>query len=329
MNVTLKDIAERTGLSINTVSLALRNIPTVKKETRDYIWKTAEEMGYLSQKNKTEVRNIGLISTGERLQDAYFYMSFYQYILNTIHDQGYNMMVFRGDACDINQAALKELFLQNSISGLIVLGDMDERIVAKIATTELPMIAIGTRYHTISVSTIIEDNLEGAHIAINYLYEKGFRDIGFIGNPLHSTGFTERYDGYSGAMLEYHLPVKEDWMITDLDQIHVYNNDILCEQLKKVSHFPQAFLCANDNLAVISAKILSKMGYQVPQDISLVAFDNSITGDISTPSITSIDVQCKLQAQITVETLTRLIENKKEEPTRIVIPVTLTVKDSA
>ena len=76
MKVTMKDIAERTGVSVNTVSLALRDISSVKKETRELIRQTAAEMGYVFQKTKNEVRNIGLISTGERLQDSYFYMSF-------------------------------------------------------------------------------------------------------------------------------------------------------------------------------------------------------------------------------------------------------------
>ena len=75
MKVTMKDIAERTGVSVNTVSLALRDISSVKKETRELIRQTAAEMGYVFQKTKNEVRNIGLISTGERLQDSYFYIS--------------------------------------------------------------------------------------------------------------------------------------------------------------------------------------------------------------------------------------------------------------
>ena len=70
MKVTMKDIAERTGVSVNTVSLALRDISSVKKETRELIRQTAAEMGYVFQKTKNEVRNIGLISTGVALIGA-------------------------------------------------------------------------------------------------------------------------------------------------------------------------------------------------------------------------------------------------------------------
>ena len=70
MRVTLKDIAQRSGVSVNTVSLALRNMPSVKQETRENILQIAEELGYFGQKGKAEMRNIGLVSTGERLRDS-------------------------------------------------------------------------------------------------------------------------------------------------------------------------------------------------------------------------------------------------------------------
>ena len=328
MKVTMKDIAEKTGVSINTVSLALRNISSVKKETRDLIWQTATQLGYLDQKSKPDIHNIGLISTGERLQDSYFYMSFYQNILSKVHDKGYNMMVFKGDACDTQPEMLRDIFETNSISGLIVLGDMEERIVAKIAAAQMPLIAIGTRYHSLKIPTIIEDNLEGAHKAVKYLLEKGYRNIGFIGNPLHSTGFMERFEGFMGAMYHFGLLPKQEWLVTDLDQTHVYDFGRLRSKLRELESYPKAFICTNDNMAVLAAKIFAEFGLSVPKDIALVGFDNSIIGKMSTPSITSIDVQCALQAETSVQVLIDYIENRSMDPHRLVLPVTLSCKES-
>ena len=95
MKVTLKDIAQRCGVSVNTVSLALRNMPSVRQETRENILRAAEELGYSPQKSKSEMRNIGLVSTGARLRDSYFYMSFHQRILSTAYDHNYNMKIGR------------------------------------------------------------------------------------------------------------------------------------------------------------------------------------------------------------------------------------------
>lgn len=329
MKVTLKDIALKTGVSINTVSLALRESPSVKKETRDLILCTASEMGYLEQKNKSKIHHIGLISTGERLQDSYFYMSFYQRILSTVHEHGYYMMVFKGDTCDTHPDTLKNLFEMQSISGLIILGDMDERIVSKIAATHLPMIAIGTRYHNLEIPIIIEDNSEGAYIALKYLSEKGYEKIGFIGNPLHSTGFYERYEGFMGAMHRFGLSVNPDWMVTDLDSIDVYNYDRLRQLLYNLKSFPQVFVCTNDNISILAAKILSELGLSIPNDVALLGFDNSIIGNMSTPSITSIDVNCDLQAETSVNVLINIIENKIPYIPRILLPVTLSCKESS
>ncbi|MGI6012214.1 MAG: LacI family DNA-binding transcriptional regulator [Ruminococcus sp.] len=329
MKITMKDIAEKTGVSVNTVSLALRDISSVKKETRDLIRRTAEEMGYVFQRSKSDIHNIGLISTGERLQDSYFYMSFYQTILSAVHDRGYFMMVFKSDTCDAPPEILQDLFEKHSLSGLIILGDMEERIAAKVAAAGLPVIAIGTRYHNLNVPVIIEDNSEGAYLAVKYLTGKGYRDIGFIGNPLHSTGFAERYEGFMGAMYHFNCSVQPQWMVTDLDAVDVYNYKRLRQKLRELPSFPQAFICTNDNMAVLAAKIFREMNLTVPGDIALLGFDNSIIGKMSIPSITSIDVQCVLQAKTGVELLIQMIEDRFHLPARTVLPVTLSCKESS
>lgn len=330
MKITMKDIAARTGVSINTVSLALRDVSTVKKETRDLIRQTAIEMGYQLQKEKeSKVRNIGLISTGERLQDSYFYMSFYQTILTTVHDLGYFMMVFKGDTCDAPPDTLRDLFDSHSISGLIVLGDMEERIVAKIAAAGLPLVAIGTRYHNLHVPVIIEDNNEGAYMAVKYLTEKGYHNLGFIGSPLHSTGFMERYEGFLGAIHHFGYALHPEWLVTNLDEIDVYNYDCLRLRLSQLDSLPQAFLCANDNLAMLTARIFREMNLAIPDDIALLGFDNSIIGKMSTPSISSVDVECILQAKTSVKLLIHMIEDSEISPARIVLPVNLSCKESA
>lgn len=329
MKVTMKDIAERTGVSVNTVSLALRDISSVKKETRELIRQTAAEMGYVFQKTKNEVRNIGLISTGERLQDSYFYMSFYQTILAAVHDHGYFMMIFKGDTCDAPPEMLRDLFEKHSISGLIILGDMEERIVTKIAGAGLPTVAIGTRYRDLTLPVIIEDNSQGAYLAIKYLSEKGYQNIGFMGNPLHSTGFMERYEGFMGAMFHFGLQVHPEWLVTDLDAVDVYNYERLQENLRKLPSIPEVFVCTNDNMAVLAAKIFREMNLSVPEDVALLGFDNSIIGKMSIPSITSVDVQCTLQAQNSVELLISMMEDDTRPIMRMVLPVTLSCKESA
>lgn len=328
MKITLKEIAQQAGVSVNTVSLALRNMPSVKQDTKELIFKLADEMGYFEQKGKVETQNIGLISTGERLRDSYFYMSFHQHILSKSHDSGFNMMVFQGATCNADPEELKKRFDANSVVGVIILGDMDERIVAKVAGSNIPLVATGARYHDLKVTTIIEDNLEGGYQGIRYFYKRGYKRIGFLGNPCHSTGFMERYQGFIGAMRKYQLPVKQEDMIIDMDSTHVYDYDYIYEALSNRESLPEAFLCANDNLAMVAAKALHNMGLSIPEDIALMGFDNSAIGKMAIPSITSIDVQCALQAEVCVKKLIEIIQKGRSEAERIILPVTLAEGES-
>ena len=107
MKVTLKQIAEKTGVSINTVSLALRGMSNISDETRERVVRAARELGYHKQlKTPAGRRNLCLVSTGMHLQDSYFYMEFYQLFLNYASAHGYTMLAmeavyFENDPAEI------------------------------------------------------------------------------------------------------------------------------------------------------------------------------------------------------------------------------------
>lgn len=327
MKVTLKDIAKRAGVSTNTVSLALRNMASVKSDTREQIWKLAEELGYFSQRTKVEPHNICLISTGERLQDSYFYMSFHQHILSKVHEYQYNMMVYQSSKCDISSEELKRNFESNSISGIIILGDMPEEIVSKVVECGIPTIAVGTRYHNLHVCTYIEDNLAGAYIAVHYFKKRGYRKIGFVGRPEHSTGFLERYQGYLGTMYECGLPCNCG-QILDMPVKSEYDFRAVAERIRNLPEIPEAFLCANDNIGMVVSKALHALDLSVPKDVALIGFDNSSIGAMAIPSLTTIDVQTSLQADVSVKRLMEFIHSGDYAGERVVLPVELVVRES-
>lgn len=307
MKVTLKQIAQQAGVSVNTVSLALRNMPNVKKETREEILQIATNLGYFNQSIRNEPQNICLISTGERLQDSYFYMNFYQKILSAAAQYHYTTIIYQISSCDIDPLELRHNFEMNSINGAIILGDSDERIVKKILQTGIPVIGLSTRYFDIPVCTFVEDNLSGIGLAVNYLYQRGFTDIGFIGNPTHSTGFLDRYAGFVASMHRVGLPIREEFQLFDLNEGDEYVTTNLANQLSAMPQLPQAFLCANDNVAIITLKALTTIGLSVPDDVSLIGYDSSVMGKLVTPAITSIDVCCDQQTTACLQKLTEFM----------------------
>lgn len=328
MKVTLKNIAEQAGVSINTVSLALRNMPNVKKETREAIFQIASELGYFNQNTRNEPQNICLISTGERLQDSYFYMNFYQHILSVASQYHYTIIIYQISSCDIDPLELKHNFEMNSISGVIILGDSDERIVRKILQCDIPVIGLSTRYFDVPVCSFVEDNLLGIDLAVGHLRKRGFTEIGFIGNPLHSTGFLDRYAGFIAAMHKANLPVHSKYVLSNLNEGDEYVTTNLAEQLSTMPKIPQAFICANDNIAVIALKALVIIGLSVPDDVSLIGYDSSAIGNMVTPAITSIDVQYEKQTSACMKKLTEFIRTQSYSVECHRLPVTLVARES-
>ena len=328
MKVTLKDIAERAGVSINTVSLALRNMPNVQHDTRKRIFDIANELGYFSRKKIVEAKNLCLVSKADRLNDTYFYMNFYQNILNKARNYNYNMLVYTSAGCDIPVQELKKNFEANSIKGIILLGDMEESIVRKILKCEIPVVAIGAKYHELPICSFIEDNLEGAYVALRHLHDRGYRKIGFIGSPIYSTSFMERYQGYCGAIFQLGLTMSREYNITDINHNDENCHMLIEKQLREMEEIPEAFLCANDYLAILTTKALYSLGLSVPEDVALVGFDYSSQGRMFLPAVTSVDVQYELQADVVLKTLMAFIRAGQYDEQCVMLPIAFQEADS-
>ncbi|MCB6365076.1 LacI family transcriptional regulator [Intestinibacillus massiliensis] len=328
MKVTLKQIAERAGVSINTVSLALRNMPSVNGNTREHIFQIAEELGYFEQKGRNEVaQNLCLISTGAHLKDSYFYMSFHQLILGLAYERGYNMMVFDNEYFNSDTERLRRHLNTNSIGGILILGDMDEHAASRIVQCGLPVVAIGSRYHDLRVCTFIEDNFQAAYQAVRHLHERGFRRIGFIGDPLYSTAFMERYQSFLSALRIFGLSSDPASHLTAFTPDN-YDQNMMLQAIQECPHLPEAFFCANDSLGIAAVKALHDAGLSIPQDISVIGVDNNPMGKMTIPSLTSVDVRCALQAELSVNKLISFVQGASYEPLRFIVPTLLIQGDS-
>ncbi len=324
MRVTLKQIAELANVSINTVSIALRNMSGISDATRKQIHEIAAELGYFEQNKPTvALRNLCLISPGARLQDSYFFMTFYQTILRKAQEHGYTMMVLDSESLRTETDGLLQMFKKNAICGLILLGDMEQTVVQRIVACQLPVVLVGTRYQMSNVCTIIEDNFLAMSQAIACLTDSGYRKIGFIGNPFHSTAFGERYQSFMHIMRQKALPVLEEHLFIHMDKDVTDDYAYIRRAFQDCAALPEAFVCANDHLGILLMKVLHTAGISVPQDIALVGIDNSGLGKMSIPTMTSVDVHCAQQAECSVRKLISFVHGAEYEPLRFLVPTTL------
>ena len=328
--VTLKQIAERAGVSINTVSLALRDMPNVNPDTRARICGIAAELGYYAhESHRTPSKKLGLISTGAHLKDSYFYVAFQKLFLGMAYEHGYQMMVFDHEYWDRDPQALRRWLTESEISGVLILGDMEETLAANIVSCGLPVVAVGTRYHALRVCTYIEDDPEAAYQAVQHLYTHGCRKMGFIGDPMYSTAFGERYDGFRSALRRFGLPCDPQHLLLTPSADDADIPQTIGRALGSGGRAAGCVSSARTTIWVSARqRRCSCAGFRCPARFRWSAWIIIPSEKWRCRPLTSIDVHCRQQAELSIRKLITFVCGEEYDPLRFLVPTELVQGDS-
>lgn len=328
-NVTMSDIAAELGCSTVTVSKALGDKDGVSAELRQRIKQKANEMGYrfsyISKSTKEFLTyNIGIAVAKRFINDASaFYWVVYRYIVELLQKQGYYGILEVVSDRDECMGNLPASIADRRIDGVIVLGQFPDRYVERILETRVPTVFLDFYSSRSDVETVLSDNYFGAYTITNYLISKGHRRIGFIGSITATSSIQDRYMGYYKALLEHDIPLREDWVIEDRDGSgETFKNIPLPDEM------PSAFVCNCDKVAYQIAAQLKNSGYRVPDDVSLVGYDNHIYSTISNPRITTMDVNSYRMSSEAVEIIVKKIRDAAYHCGRILVTGKLIERDS-
>ncbi len=327
-NVTMGDIARRLNVSNVTVSKALAGKEGVSEELRERIHELADEMGYRYNSSAKAMKNgytcnIGILVAERFLQvNNSFYWSLYQNVLSELLSQNYFgiLEVLR----DEDEAALilPKIIQDTKVDGLIIMGQVSTGYIELISKIQEPFMFMDFYEHHHNIDTVLTDNFYGNYILTDYLVKNGHREIGFVGNIKATSSIEDRFLGYYKALIEADIPLNYDIIIPDRDEVGRYINFVLPEKM------PTAFVCNCDEVAYRFIRCLQAAGYSVPDDISVVGFDNFMISDISEPSITTVEVDMKKMAQAAVETIIKKVKNINYVSGRQLISGKIVIKNS-
>lgn len=328
-NVRMKDIAEALNISTVTVSKALSDKEGVSIELREKIKETAKELGYRYNtlaKGMKEGKsyNIGvLIAERYTINDGdAFYLKIYQNIVKVLSNGDYYGIMELITAEAENSNIMPNVILDNKVDGIIVLGQMKSKYLKAIKNTEVPLVFLDFYEEMMDVDSIISDSFYGEYTITSHLINKGHRDIGFIGNIYATTSILDRYLGYQKALLINKIPLRDQWVISDRAEDGKYID------LELPKDMPTAFVCNCDSVAYIFINKLKKLGYKVPEDVSIVGYDNDIFATLSTPKLTTIEVDTQTMAETAIGSLMRIIQGEQRSLGRKVIGGNLIIRES-
>ena len=301
-NVTMRDIGKRIGVSAVTVSKALAGKSGVSEEMRQRIVRLAAELGYVNP-NSTPAKpaqglDVGILVPDRFFSNDTFYAMFYKRLMQTLAEAGHFGLLELITEEMQQSLTLPNIVRSHRVQALIILGQPTEEYVRMMVNQPLPVVALDFYYPSIKMDAIIGDSAAGAAQLAWHLIEMGHRDIGFMGNVKATSSIMERYLGFASTMLLHDLSIRPECVIRDRDDHNVMLEMELPEKL------PTAFVCNCDVLARALIDLLRQKNVRVPEDVSVVGYDdfNNVPGSLPLTTF-RVDMQamCQIAVKLTEE----------------------------
>ena len=298
--VKLADIAGQLGVSTVTVSKALSGQKGVSEELREKIKTLADEMGYKQpsarrREHAVKSYNIGVL-IAERWLDKYdsFYLQMYQQVATrAVAKECFTLMEVVSAQMEA-ACEMPKLVQEQKADGLIIIGRLTGEYLNFLnEKAKIPILYMDFCDEKADTDAVISDSYYGAYRMTNYLFDMGHREIAYVGTLLATGSITDRYLGYTKSLMEHGVAVREDWTIPDRD---IQTGEIDTDRLMQLpQEMPTAFVCNCDLTASYLIRKLHEQGYRVPEDISVVGYDNYLFPGLCDVAITTYEVDMKDQ----------------------------------
>ncbi|MGN0298623.1 MAG: LacI family DNA-binding transcriptional regulator [Lachnospiraceae bacterium] len=307
--VKLKDIAEVLGVSVVTVSNALLGKAGVSDKLREKVVEQARVMGYDCRRyDKQQGQRIGIVVSDKYLTvGASFYWEMYQHVAYASSKRNSTTIIeiLEEQKC---AAYTPKMVLDKNVDGILVIGWMNYDFVKRLVEKSgLPVVLLDFQYRDLHCDAVMSSNYIGSYKATRYLLEQGHRKIAFVGSVKANENILDRFYGYRKGMEEFELSVRKDWILEDRD---IVTGDKIPMKLPR--EMPTAFVCNSDWAAGHLYNLLRDQGYRVPQDISIVGYDNYLYNHPFAKELTTFHVDMKRMAEEAVKLLIGQIKGKEK-----------------
>lgn len=335
MAVTIRDVAALAGVSPSTVSRTCKDHPSISKETKERVRRAMAQLGYEYnfQPEEAECKNsrtIGIIlppSTRQTYENA-FYLEAIRGISQFCNVHKYISTVITGQNNDEILEAIRTMIHSGQADGFIMLySKEDDTIVDYLYSEGITYVLIGKAQQFANQTIYIDnDNVLAGLEATEYLYSLGHRKIAYLGSESIMMFSADRKTGYQMALLQHDVSVEKKYII-EVDDIFMDDNERLLEMLKSEDR-PTAMVVSDDILAVSLERVCKQCGISIPEDISIISFNDSLFAKLTSPQLTSVDVN---SFQLGIEAASQLInhiENPNLLATKIIVPHSIVKRDS-
>lgn len=336
MGMKVKDIAKMLDLSPSTVSLVLNNKPGISEATRERVRNAVIDMGYgdLLVQETEEKKTILFVvyrKHGSEAGGSSYFSQLFSEIIEGVEFQtrakGYKLMISYIDANNFKQEAAR--IKSESVEGILLLAtEMEENQIETFLNIPLPIVVLDNYIERKQYDCVTMNNELGVYEAISHLASCGHEEIGYLHVVCNANNFVERYFGFQRAMEKLELTVKKENII----EIATEGGDEVYRELKRLlgnmEHFPTAFFADNDILAICAMRVLREMGILVPEDISIIGFDNMVLSEMLDPPLTTIEIHRRKMGMVAVNAIIEKINDESAGSLKTEVATSLIVRHS-
>lgn len=334
ITVTIKDVAEKAGVSPSTVSRVISKSPRISKETTERINSIMDELGYYPNaiarslaKNRTGTIGVIMPTTSEEIFLNPFFPEALRGIAKAAAKSNYDLLLSTNSEKDEELKVIQNLIRSSKVDGIILMSSkLDDESIEYLCSIEFPFSLIGTpNTHVSKTNHVDNDNFQAAYELTKHLIEADRRKIAMIAGDERLTVTKNRVNGYKKALKESGLSFNQDLLFTG--SFDEKTGALYGEIIASLKERPDAVLATDDLVAIGALRTFQKLGIRVPEDIALASFNNSILARYSEISLTSVDINSATLGKEAMELVVDAIENGVKG-NKVITPYTIFKRSS-
>lgn len=319
------EIARIAGVSTATVSRAMNNDPRVKEKTREKILNIVEQYAYVQNANARNLRTSKSKSIGFLISNFSnpFFIDLYCGFEPICKENHYSIIMGNTNESVEQEKEAIELFLKYRVDGIVAsFVGPSEHTLNKIKQLGVKVVSLDRQLENLESDLIAIDNINGARQQVEYLARLGHKKIALICGTQFDSNGKNRLKGFTEGMKSCGIPIREDYIVSgDFVEDRAYSAAV---ELMHRRERPTAIITHNNLMCMGAYKALKDMGMKIPEEVSLMGFDDFVFSDHLQPSITLIDRPVKEMGKLAAKMIIERIEDKYTgEPRHIIFPVRL------
>ncbi|WP_338112777.1 LacI family DNA-binding transcriptional regulator [Oceanobacillus polygoni] len=330
LKVTIYDVAKEAKVSIATVSNVINKKGRIGEKTRRRVYDAMEKLNYepnvlASALMGKQTKTIGLLIPD--LANPFF-SELARSIEDRGHELGYSIVICSTDYQEEKENKYISLLKQKRVDGFIFASGFEKQSrLEELMQEDIPIAIVARDYPNFAVNAVALDDYMGGYLAADYLIKLGHKKIGIVALDVYSN--RERIRGFKDAMSEHGLKFIHDIeLIEDIKQSHLDAGRNVAKKYLQYDDKPTALFACNDLLAIGAIQAARRSGLYVPNDISIVGFDNTSIASIVDPPLTTMSQPIQLMGREVMDLIISIFKGERDDHVRVTLAPTLVERDS-